>query len=411
MVFAVVSCLFVMVIGGFVQAQDDVTGPLKFSLGADASFTDNRDSTAKGLEEDNTDIYIKPRVDALFDWGDSMLDLFGVLSYRYRSNAGDFQDTSKVFTDLGLHGRHAFTDRFIVRLSEVFKYTDDPTLASGGVNVTRDGTYLLNNLSGGVSVDVAPKSRLDFDVSWYSKQFDEDFFRYLDEDSIDGDVAFRQQVSRTVTVLAQVKARQFSYGPVDATVGELTGDVVGSDRDFDSVEGGIGVESRFRPDSKLSVYGGYRAISFKEEGMDDQDAPYASLVLSHQANAATVLRMSGEYGLRETAIRRYSVQEYSDIRGDIFVDVSKSITLGGGGIYRYSKYDEDGMTPAGIKFNTDRGLALDGNQTTIIAFGSVAYKLTEDAVLKLLYRYTTDDSDVSVDFDKNEAVLSFVQNF
>ncbi len=414
MLFAMVSGLFVLAMGGFVRAQDVVaTGPFKFSLGVDAGFTDNRDSTGKGLEEDNMDIYIKPKVDAVFDMGDSILDFFWIPSYRYRSNTGDNQDTGKLFQDFGLRGRYAFSDRLNVRVKEGLKYTDDPTLASGGVNVSRDGTYLLNNLSGGVSVDVSPESRFDFDVAWHMKQFDESVFNYLEEDAVDGVFAFRQKVSRTVTLVAQAKLRQFDYGSVDAVQGVVAGSgtVAESDRDFDSIEGGVGLENEVSRDSKMAVYGGYRTISFSQDGMDDQNAPYASVLLDHRVNATTVLNGSCEYGLRETAIRQYSVQEYFDIRGNVSVDISKNVTLGGGGIYRYSKYDEDGMTPAGIKFNTDNGLALSGNQETIIAFGSAAYKLTEDAILNLLYKYTTDNSDVSVDFDKNEVILSFVQNF
>ena len=407
--FAVVGGFLLLAMNNLAQAQDDVTGPFKFSLGADAAFTDNRDSTAAGLEESNTDIYIKPRVDAVFDWGDSMLDLFWVPTYRYRTDAGDFQETSKLFQDFGLEGRHALSQRLSVRLKEIFKYTDDPTLASGGVNVTREGTYLLNNLSGGLSLDVAPNSRFDLDATWYAKEFDENVFEYLNEDSINGDLAFRQKISRTVTILAQAEARDFSYGELQGAV--AAGVTESTDRDFTSVSGGIGIETEFSPVSKVSAYAGYISIDFSEDTMDKQDSPYASIVLKHQLNPATVITAASMYGLRETAIRAYSVQEYSDVRGDIYVDVSKSVTLGAGGVYRYSKYNEDGITPGGKEAALAAGRSLDGKQTTMIAHGSAAYKLTEDAILKLLYRFTTDDSDVSNDFDKNTVVLSFVQNF
>ncbi|MCK5528108.1 MAG: outer membrane beta-barrel protein [Kiritimatiellae bacterium] len=407
--FAVVGGFLLLAMNNLASAQDDATGPLKLSLGADAAFIDNRDSTAAGLEESNTDIYIKPRVDAIFDWGDSMLDFFWVPTYRYRTDAGDFQETSKLFQDFGLHGRHALSQRLSVRLKEVFKYTDDPTLASGGVNVTREGTYFLNNLSGGLSLDVAPNSRFDFDVNWDVKEFDEDVFDYLNEDSVEGDLAFRQKVSRTVTVLAQAKARDFSYGEITGAV--AAGTTESSDRDFTSVSGGLGIETEFSPVSKLSAYAGYITIDFSEDTMDKQDSPYASIILTHQLNPSTVITAASLYGLRETAIRSYSVQEYSDVRADIYVDVSKSVTLGAGGLYRYSKYNEDGITPAGEEAAVAAGRSFDGKQTTIIAHGSAAYKMTEDAVLKLLYRFTTDESDVSNDFDKNTVVLSFVQNF
>ena len=411
MLFAVVSGFLFFAISHFVQAQDDVAGPFKFSVGADASFTDNRDSTAKGLEEDNTDLYIRGKVDAIFDWGDSILDFFIEPSYRYRSNPDDFQKENKLFWDIGVHGRHALSDRVNVRMKEKFRSTDDPTLSDGGVNVTREGTYFLNNLSGGLGVDVARKSRLDFDATWVVKEYDEDVFEYLHEDSLDGHLAFRQQLSRTVVAVVQGKARQFGYGDITAVPGAPSEAIMGSNRDFDSVSGGVGLENQFRVDSRLSAYVGYINIDFAEDEMPDDDSPYAGLILDHQANAATKLTLAGMYGLRETAVRRYSVQNYSDIRGDIHVDLNKSFTLGLGGIYRYSKYNADGITPAGRQFSIDNGLELDGNQTTMIGFGSVAYNITEDAVLKFLYRYTTDDSDVSVDFDKNEAVLSFVQNF
>lgn len=404
--FMVVGSFLFLVISNFAKAQDDVTGPFKFSLGADASFTDNRDSTVSGEEESNTDIYIKPKVDALFDWGDSILDFFWMPNYRYRTDPGVYQDTSKLFQDFGLHGRHAFTDRLGVHLKEFFKYTDDPTLSSGGINVSEDGAYFINDLSGGLSINVAPESRIDLDAGWMSKQYDEGYFEYLDEDAVDGSLSFRQQISPSVTVVAQGSVRQFSYG--DTANG---GDIPDSDRDFDSLSGGLGIENQFYKDSKISIYAGYSTFNFKQDGMDDQNSPYATLLLDHRVNASTVVSGAAMYGIRETAISQYSVQEYSDVRGDIYVDVSKSITVGGGGIYRHSKYDEDGMTPVVRQYNKDHGLVIDGTQKTLVMFGSVAYKLTEDALVKFVYNYTTDDSDVSVDFDKNTAILSFVQNF
>ena len=403
MVFAIAGGIILSSVGNFVKAQDDATGPFKFSLDVNANFTDNRDSSIKGYEEDNTDIYVKPRIDAYFDWGSSLLDFYYIPIYRYRSNPSSFQDTNKLLHELGIDGKYEVSPIVSLRAKEFFKYSDDPTLASGGVNVRRDGMYYLNDLDGGMSYDVTRESRMDFDLLWHTKQYDESTFSYLEENSLNGDLAFRHDLTRSIVGLIQVKATKFDYGKSSDD----------ADRDFSNLSGGLGMESQFLPESKLSIYAGYASYDFDEAKMDSQSFPYATLVLEHHVNATTIVKASSMYGLRETAVQDYSVQEYLDFRGDLSMDVSKSISLGLGGIYRYSTYDSDYITPQA----RDRILAAggtiddDANQTTVVGYGSIAYKLTEDALLKLFYSYTDDDSDVSNTFKKNDVILSFVQHF
>ena len=410
-VYAVAGCFLVLALVAGSKAASESTGPFKFSLRASVETTDNRDSTPDAIKESNTDIYISPRVDAIFDGGDSLLDFYYMPSYRYRTDAGKYQDTNKLLHDLGIDGRYDVSDRLSLRMKEFFKYTDDPTLASGGVNVTRDGMYIINNLSAGASVDVTPESRIDVDAMWHVKNYDESFFKYLEEDSIDGNVALRHSLSRTVVGVVQAKALKFSYGDIEPVAGEASETLANSDRDYSTLEGGVGLENQFRKDSKLSVYAGYTYMDFDEAKMDSVDAPYASIILDHNLNKATRLSASARYGLRNTDVRTFAAQAYSDVRADIAVDVSEDVTIGAGGIYRYSDYDKDYLTPAGATYRADNGLDDNGTEKTSIGYASISYKMTVDSVISLLYRYTHDDSDVSNDFDKNEGILSFIQNF
>ena len=409
-VYAVTGCFLMLALVTGVKAATDATGPLKFSLRTSVDYTDNRDSTPDSIKEYDTYIYVSPRVDAVMDWGDSMLDFYYMPSYRYRSNPSDFQDTNKLLQDLGIDGRYDVNDRLSLRMKEAFKYADDPTLTSGGVNVTRDGMYIINNLGAGASVDVSPQSRFDLDVLWHLKNYDESAFKYLEEDSINGDLAFRHSLSRTMVAVAQVKALKFNYGDVEA-IPETTPVVANSDRDFSTMGGGVGLENQFRKDSKLSVYAGYTYMDFDEAKIDSVNAPYASIILDHNLNKETRLSASARYGLRNTDVRTYAAQAYSDVRADIAIDVSEDITVGAGGIYRYSDYDKDYLTPAGATYFADNGIDANGTEKTGIGYANISYKMTPDSVISLLYRYTKDDSDVSNDFDKNEGILSFIQNF
>lgn len=408
-VWAVAGCFLALVMVTAVNAASDATGPLKFSVTVSANPTDNRDSTPDSIKESNTDIYVSPKVDAIFDWGDSLLDFYYIPSYRYRTDAGKYQDTSKLLHDLGINGRYDLSERVSVRMKEHFKYTDDPTLASGGVTVTRDGVYFINNLGAGASVDITPESRMDIDAMWHTKDYDESVFKYLEEDSIDGTLAIRHSLSHDVVAVIEAKGSKFDYGAVN-TLDDTT-PVNNSDRDFSKLEGGVGLENQFRKDCKLSVYAGYTYLTFDEDKMDSIDAPYASVILDHNVNKTTRLSASARYGLRNTDIRTYAAQAYSDVRADLAVDVSDSVTIGAGGIYRYSDYDKDYLTPAGEAYFASLNRDTSGTEKTSIGYASVSYKLTVDSVVSMLYRYTKDDSDVSNDFDKNEGIISFTQHF
>lgn len=406
---AMVTCWVAFGGGRVASAQEDAMSPFDFKLEARVDITDNVDYSPDGFERDNVDVLLKPRIDYIYDTGDSLVDIYYIPIFRYRSDPSPFQDEFELFHDFGLHIRHAISPRFSVRLRDYFKLTDNPNLDSGGINARWDGTYFVNSLRGGVSYDVARNQRLDLDAIWRVKEYDESVFDYLDEDSLEGELAYRVKVSRTSVLLAQLIGKTFEYGEGTVIQEDIPGAIY--NRDFDQVSGGGGVESQFREDSKASLYVGYTQITFDDEVMPDQDSPYASVIVKHNPNPAVRLTGSAAYGLRESAVLTYAAQTYSDIRGDIEWDAAGRWTFGLLALFRHSEYEEDAAPPEARMLAAAEGRTLGGDEDTIIAAGSIAYKLTEEGVLKLVQRYEKDDSDVTVNYTKNTTSISYIQSF
>jgi len=400
-------------------AQDDITGPLEFSLKLEVEFTDNRDAAPDGLEEDNTDLMIKPRIGAMFDGDRTVLNFYYEPTYRYRTDPSPTQNDDDFLHDLAIRLRHAVTPRCILKVSEFFNLTDDPSVAAAGTTLRRDSSFTINRVEAGLTYDINRQSKIEVDGNHKIKSYDEDVLDYLDEERASGSLRLFQKASRTMIVVGEVKAESFEYE--DMVLGEqfLVG-AASLDRGFTSLAAGVGVDSEFRNNCRASGRVGYIQLEYENDGIDSEGAPYVSGRLEVASVPSTRFTAAVTHTLRDADVFPFASQSYTDLHAGVEVDTTARVTVGLSATYRMGDYSADQL-PSGRRQITAVNAVLepfggaiedpDGDETTITVKGSVVLELSEDTVLKGSQQYEDEDSDVSTSFTRNATSIFLVRSF
>ena len=147
------------------QAQEADHQPLTFSVWVTAKATDNRDSAAAGLEEDNLDILLSPKVEyVLGGSGRTSLDFFYQPAYRYRSDPSPTQNENDWYHEAGIEFTHQQTKRLAIRFFDLFTYNEDPSVTDENGNVRQDGSFKMNRVNLGFDYKLSQRSVGRFDI-------------------------------------------------------------------------------------------------------------------------------------------------------------------------------------------------------------------------------------------------------
>lgn len=414
----VLGCLLIPV--RYVLAQGDAAGPLDFSIKLELESTDNRDSAPDGLEESNTDFMVKPRVDAIFEMERAFLDFYYEPTLRFRSDARVDQNDEEFLHDLGINLRHSLTPRLTLKLGENFNVTDDPSIEEGGTTLRRDSSFTMNRVTGAVTYDISRMARIEASAQHRTKSYDESELEYLDEESSAGGFAVYRAISRTVTILGEVRMEDFAYE--DTLVGEnmLTGG--GSlDRGFSSASYGVGLENEFRSNCRASLRAGITQFEYEDDTIDSESSPYFEGLLSLAAVPSTRFTASVTHRLRDSDVFPFASQKYTDVSAGIEVDASEKVTFDVSAVHRLSEYEEDSL-PAGRRAQlaavnevlTIYGGSINrpsGDETAVIVTAGVTFDISDNTTLKFAQQFEDEDSDVSTSFSRNATRASLVRSF
>ncbi|OVE74459.1 hypothetical protein BVX94_00185, partial [bacterium B17] len=366
--FVLSSLLIMCVLTSAVCAQDEAD-VWQFSASVIGEGTDNRDSSAEGVS--NFDMFINLRLDLDMDFETSLLDLYYAPYYRYRSDPSDLQNDTELQHDLGVVARRDLKT-VNLRLNERFSYTDDPSIQQTGSTLRRDSSYSLNNIMLGGRYLISQIMDIDLSVRNSIKRYDDDVrATQADEDSTSAELSLWRRIQTTVAGYLLAGTAMYSYD--DTTI----------DRGFDSVYAGVGLEKSFSRELRGGVRAGYTAVSYNDDGLDDNDSPFvqASIVSAMSA----VSRVTGiiGYSLRDSDIYPFSSQEATAFSIKWDWDTTPLITIGAFAMYRIGTYDLE-TVPDEI---TSATTISDGDESTIVLEGKVQYKFNEMTSIMFLQRY------------------------
>ena len=380
------------------QAAAGAGDSVRFSLGVMGQKTDNRDASETD-EQDNIDIYIRPRVDISYDSGGSRLNLYYIPAYRYRSEPGDSQDDSAWQHELSLKAMHDLSARSRVRLYDAFSVADDPSIEEGGIRRRGDYSYTRNVVEAGLNYDVLKYSNLDLIVRNRIKRFDDaGIAATSDEDELTAKAEHRHQINQTLRSLLTLGYSMFSY---DDTLRLM--------RDFDSITAAVGVENAFTPNTMGTLSVGWQTREYDDPGTTAKGMPYARASLEGLLNSDLRAGVVLGHGLRDSDAYPFSSQEFTDLRAFANATLSPSVNLLGSLTYRVSSYDEDDI-PSRALISDFIG-STSGDETTIVGDIGVTVSVMDNLSLLAGHRYEDIDSDVGHSYTKNTtrigATLSF----
>lgn len=370
-------------------------GPVKFSVDVGAEYTDNRDSSEDAVS--GFDMSLKPRVDMTLNWEESFLDLYYAPCYTYRTRPNDTQNDTELFHDLGVNIKYTPTPRIATRLLEKFSYTDDPAVDEGGTTLRRDSSYLLNSAEAGASYILSRRSNLDLCGRHSIKRYDEAVVAAVqDEDSASAGLTMMYQVAKSVAMLAMADVGSQGYE-------------TGFDRGFDSVSGGLGLESILSKNLRGSLRLGWKGVEYDDSALDSESAPYADLSVEVKTIPSTRITAGVGYTLKGADVYPYSSQKNTDVRGRLEWDAVANLTFAASGTYRVGEYDFDSVSvfaPADAYYDEQSG-----EEQAIIATAEAAYKIGVNTSIKFVQMYEDVDSDVSTSFTRNSSNLVLSRQF
>jgi hypothetical protein len=400
-----------------VWAQGDVTGPLQLTLKLEAETTDNRDSAPDGFEEDNTDFFITPRLEALYDWDRTLLDFFYEPTLRYRTDAGRTQNDTQFYHDLSLHLRHELTPRLSVMGRGEYDYTDDPSVEEGGTTLRRDSSFAVLRLTGGGSVDLDRQTRATLTGSYRDKSYEETAFEVLDEDSFHVTFNLLRRLSRTLILVGEAKFNQYNYDSDDIVVSLVPGALT-FDRGNTVTAVGGGIESQFAENCRGTLRVGVLQQEFDDDTIDSETAPYVNGRLILSSVPSTRLNASVTHTRRDSDVFPFAAQQYTDLSAGVEVDTTERVTLEFSGTYRLSEYKTEDLPSAArallassAVFAGEGATGADGDETVLIGEAGVALTLSDDMLLKVKVRVEDEDSDISTSYARNSARVSLIKSF
>ena len=367
--------------------KGDIQGgnPLRFSVAGRAVFTDNRDSVEKD-KTSNTDWYISPRVDYVYNDGKDRVDLYYMPSYRYRTKSGD-GDSDGWFQDFGLRLDWALSERSRIRFREAYSYDDDSAIVVGGAVKRGNETFGENTAELGYNMDIYKYSNLDFFIRNNVKRFsDDDIAKTSDENITTAEVAHRYRVTETL--------RTFVAG----TVGYYAYDNY-LNRDFYSMIAKFGLENSFTENTYGTVVAGYQYANYDDDSLGDNDEPYFKATIETRTGADMSIGASYGHGIRDTDAFPFSSQKYDEFNLYAHMSITPQLTLHGLGIYRMSSYDKEDI-PAAMRWYSFKG-ANGGDDTTVVLDALLDYSILENISVYAGYRYEDVDSEVGQSYKKN----------
>jgi len=380
-----------------VSYAEEVGQPFRFSVGASAEWTDNRDAVELN-KQDNIDYRISPRLDYVYSGEASGVNLYYEPSLRYRTEPGDTSDDTMWEQDFGLNATHKLSERSRLKLYENFKYTDDPQIENGGAVVRGNHTYSANTVKGVFNTDLLRYSNLDLAVLNRFKSYEDDIIaKTSDEGSTSFDAAHRYQINQTLRSVLGASYLMYTY---DNSLS----------RDFNSIIAKVGVENAFTPTTLGVLTAGLQTRDYDDADMKADEEPYFMASLENKAGGDLTIGATIEHGVRDTDAFPFSSQVYSEVRGFGHMNVAPEIVLSALLVYRESEYDEDSI-PAGARDDFFTGGETSGDETTLIGDLNLAFNMIHNVSMFVGYRYENVDSDVAQTYSKNTGRLGASLNF
>lgn len=374
----------------------------KLSGEAGVQVTDNRDSVEEAPES-NTDMIVRPRLDAVLNLERLLLDLYYAPSYRWRSEPSIIQNETELFHDLGVDLRVSVTPTVIPRISDHFTYTDDPSITKDGAQLRRDSSFIKNDAELGLTRVLTPNDSADVKLMNSFKRYSEDEVAdRSDEDHTGVGLSVTHQLTRDMALIGMGEYKMQEY-PVFQKL----------ERGFQSVSAAAGFEKVVNQDLRGGVRVGWENAQYDDDGVDSVSAPFLMIGTDGKYAPFNRIKLRANYSIRESAVYPFSSQELTDLGADLEYELPFHMLVGIALSYQMGVYSQD-SAPAAGKSAVNPGLYVKDDEGDRNAFGasaSVGYNFGKNTALRLTQMFEDVSSDVDESFTKNTTSLMLSKDF
>ena len=318
------------------------------------------------------------------------------VSFRYKPSFVWWENRDESSTDLhhdfDFIFNHKFTPRLALGIKDTFRYAELPEAIERGTVVRQRSDFLYNALLGTLTYQVTPVGRMEMSGRYNLLRYDK--FEIADVEDYDMYVAglsYRHSIVPETSVSLESRFESISYDTVD--------------RDADSYQVGVGTEHMFSPNVLGNARIGYHYKDYSADSVSSDSAPYAELNMTLVPSPATRISFGIGHSMLESDIFPYANQDRTRLFVGVAYDVTARVSWNIAGSYIYSKYDAD---DAVVELADAEGVEFgDGSEDIIQLSTRVTYRVNRSNWLEAGWQFTTLDSDLRQDFDRNRVSIGW----
>ena len=390
------------------MAEKKANEPIKFSVSIGAEYTDNRDALPDADKESNIDLFITPRLALDLKWEETTMILGYAPTFRYRTDPSIIQNDSQLYHDLALAFTHSPSRNLKLRFVENFNLTDDPSVQQNGSTLRRDSSFILNQTEAGMTYTFSRLSNVDVFGRYLVKSYDDaDVAREADEDRMEAGVTLWHQPGKQFALIGLVNYGKYGYE-----------EYLGTDRGFDSVNIGAGLEEVISPNFRFGLRAGIQNISYASDSMESESAPFGSFSAQISTIPSTRITATISRMIREAFLFPFSSQESTDVGLRLDWDAPiPELRFGLSGTYRMGDYKSDKIPSALLAdylngaYADAYGANTQGQEDSVIVAGEVSFQIGLGTKIKFVQTYEKMDSDVRWSYNRNASSIMLTREF
>lgn len=329
----------------------------------------------------------------------------------WENRPGDSTDFH-LYADLILN--HNFSRRVSLSFRDSFRRAEEPELTENGQTYRESGDFYYNSADLSLSVLVRPKVYVDVNGGYVFIRYDEkEIANENDYNKYKIATRARYQLLPETEISANLDYVNLDYYDSSAS------------RSSESMFAGLGVEHMFSPNLMGSIRGGIQKQENKDSFSESSTKPYGDIALTILPSPAARISFGAGYAMTETDVYPYTEQEQFTGYASLSYDITAKLTLTMSGSYTKGNYDAETLpkdatiadlptkeyqkikesnpdVPDTARLNEDYVKSISDKTEDVYRFGtSLSYQINRINWLELGWRYTTMDSEMRDDFNRN----------
>ena len=290
-----------------------------------------------------------------------------------------------------------FTPRLTLSIIDTLRRGLSPEIEEAGSIVRENQDFFYNTINGTLGVVLRPATRLEASGRYVALRYDNDNVATNDDfDLVVGGLSLRQQVVAETTLLGDLRVEKVTYD--------------NSDRNSQTISGGVGVEQIFSPNLLGNLNVGYQGKTFESDDLGSETTPFGDVGLTFLPSPATRLSLGAGYSLYEADVFPYASQKRAQVYASLAHDVNARLSLYLSGGFTRGDYKADNSV------RTDGEITVkDGHEDIFLGSFRVTYKIGKSNWLEAGWQYQDfksglkyiNDEDLRVSYTRNRVDLGW----